>query len=74
MPMKSGVDSFTWGVGGRFQDGIGGRSAGEVADAARGNASRTGGAGAVKMDLCRGVGLTVGVAGSWAGPNGRGRV
>ena len=49
-PMKSGVDSLTCGVGGVFHDGIGGRSAGDFADAARGKAS-TMGVGAV-VEMC----------------------
>ena len=46
-PIKSGVDSLTWGVGGVFHDGIGGRSDGDFAEAARGKAS-TMGAGATE--------------------------
>ena len=37
--MKSGVDSLTCGLGGRFHDGIGGRSVGNFAAAARGKGS-----------------------------------
>jgi hypothetical protein len=41
--MKRGVDSETWGEGGVFHDGIGGRSAAECAAAARGKLSTIGG-------------------------------
>ena len=50
-PMKSGVDSLTCGVGGLFHDGIGGRSADDFADAARGKASTMGVGTAVEVGL-----------------------
>ena len=44
-PMNSGVFSSTWGSGGAFHAGIGGRSAGDFAEAARGKLSTIGGGG-----------------------------
>jgi len=61
-PIKRGVDSLTCGEGGRFHSGIGGRSAEELALAARGKLSIIGGDSA-SGGLWRTLGGSVGAAG-----------